>query len=503
MQESENGLLSFPFTVRNQVTTALSTLEALTELHDELLTFQRDFYTKGDLPRGGYYVETDGDLGRAREMTELLRRHGVIVKQYGEKTPTGYWISNQSTNHRFIESLFEPLTSFEDSLFYDVSTWTLPHAFNLPYRKMARPPADGFMPLGGTGEPAIDRTRAGYAYLLPWDDYYAARAAYYLLDHGVRLKVSSLPLTDAAGKTYARGAVLIPLQNQEDLLDEDIHQLVREAEDLARVDIEALDSGYNPDSPDLGSRAAFETIRKPTVALLVEGGVNPYDAGEVWHLLDQRFDIPVTKLPLQAVGRADLSRYNTIIMVDGNYGDLGSAGTGALQRWLGPDRVLITQKRAATWAAANNLAKVRVRAIKEDTSTLRLPYSRIDRDRGGRVLGGSIFQTEADLTSPLLYGFKRENVPVFRRGTLLFEPTKNKYATPLTYTDKPLLSGYVHPDFIPQLEGSAALLVSGANGGRTICFADNPNFRAFWFGTNRLFLNAIFFGHTIERGGVE
>ena len=29
-------------------------------------------------------------------------------------------------------------------------------------------------------------------------------------------------------------------------------------------------------------------------------------------------------------------------------------------------------------------------------------------------------------------------------------------------------------------------------------FADNPNFRGAWYGTNRLFLNAIFLGDKID-----
>jgi hypothetical protein len=42
--------------------------------------------------------------------------------------------------------------------------------------------------------------------------------------------------------------------------------------------------------------------------------------------------------------------------------------------------------------------------------------------------------------------------------------------------------------------------------GKVIVMTDNPNFRAFWYGTNKLFLNAIFFGSTIlsgVRGGEE
>ncbi|EJF10172.1 hypothetical protein [Pontibacter sp. BAB1700] len=32
---------------------------------------------------------------------------------------------------------------------------------------------------------------------------------------------------------------------------------------------------------------------------------------------------------------------------------------------------------------------------------------------------------------------------------------------------------------------------------------DNPNFRAFWFGTNKLFLNSIFFGQIISGGSAR
>jgi len=85
----------------------------------------------------------------------------------------------------------------------------------------------------------------------------------------------------------------------------------------------------------------------------------------------------------------------------------------------------------------------------------------------------------------------------------MFEPTKNDYATPLVYTEDPLLSGYSPRGFADELAGSAAIVVSGAQGGRTICFADNPNFRALFYGTNKLFMNAIFFGDLISWRTVE
>jgi hypothetical protein len=30
-----------------------------------------------------------------------------------------------------------------------------------------------------------------------------------------------------------------------------------------------------------------------------------------------------------------------------------------------------------------------------------------------------------------------------------------------------------------------------------VLFADNPNFRGYWHGTSRLFLNAVFFGNLL------
>jgi hypothetical protein len=34
-----------------------------------------------------------------------------------------------------------------------------------------------------------------------------------------------------------------------------------------------------------------------------------------------------------------------------------------------------------------------------------------------------------------------------------------------------------------------------------VIFADNPNFRGVWYGTNKLFLNAVFFGDVVKRTG--
>ncbi len=45
---------------------------------------------------------------------------------------------------------------------------------------------------------------------------------------------------------------------------------------------------------------------------------------------------------------------------------------------------------------------------------------------------------------------------------------------------------------------SASIVVSKLGKGRVVMFADNPNFRGSWYGTNKLFMNAVFFGSLIK-----
>ncbi|MEM9929214.1 MAG: M14 family zinc carboxypeptidase [Bacteroidota bacterium] len=501
LQETDNGLLSFPFTILNQVKTSLSTQAAFADLRNELLTYQREFNHNG-VSDAGYVVDADGDPSRARELMELMTRHSVNVKQDGDGNPSRYYVRETP----FSRAAFEPILEFEDSLFYDVSTYVLPYAFNLPVKKAARMPAGGdWMPLGGTGiNDAAGTEVASYAYLLEPDDYYSPKAVYHLLAAGVNVKVSNKAFT-IREKSFAPGTIMVPVENNQTMSPRDLHRLVDDVADATNLAFTAVNTGSPEVGLMLGSRSAYQTLRKPEIALIVEGGSSSLDAGEVWHLLDQRFSIPVTKLVQDRVGRVDLSRYNTIIMVDGSYGDLGNTGAQAIQDWMGPGKLLITEKRAATWAAANGLTNVKIRARTDPDAgdKARRPYSRASRDRGGKVLGGAIFQAEGDLTHPLMFGMKRADIPFFKRGTLLFEPTKNPYASPIMFGEDALMSGYCPRGFEDQLANSAAVVVSGSRGGVTINFADNPNFRAFWFGTNRVFMNAVMFGSTISWAGRE
>ena len=71
-------------------------------------------------------------------------------------------------------------------------------------------------------------------------------------------------------------------------------------------------------------------------------------------------------------------------------------------------------------------------------------------------------------------------------------PEKDKFNNPIQYSDQPLLSGYISNDNLNILKNSVPFKVKKIGKGKIIMFTDNTQFRAFWYGTNRLLANAIF-----------
>jgi hypothetical protein len=59
--------------------------------------------------------------------------------------------------------------------------------------------------------------------------------------------------------------------------------------------------------------------------------------------------------------------------------------------------------------------------------------------------------------------------------------------------ESPRLSGYLSEEQMEVAQGAASIEAHRVGGGNVVLFMDNPNFRAFWYGTNGLFLNAILF----------
>ena len=63
--------------------------------------------------------------------------------------------------------------------------------------------------------------------------------------------------------------------------------------------------------------------------------------------------------------------------------------------------------------------------------------------RGAQVIGGAIFEANIDRSHPINFGYKNDNIALFRNTTLFMKADKKSYNNPIQYTNNPLLSGYI------------------------------------------------------------
>lgn len=498
-QETDHGVLTFPFTIRNQFTAALSTLKAAHQMRVKILDYQRNFYVNArkNASNGAYAFGNSKDASSAYHLAEILKRHKIEVHEVQEsfeengktfRPGSSYIVPKNQRQQRLLEGMFEKRTTFEDSLFYDISAWSLPLAFNLDFSEDA--------PLKRAGE-AIDQlqqpspapvSKSNYAYLMEWHDYDSPKALNKILEKGLRAQVG-MQQFEAEGKKYDYGTILIPVQNQ-DLDPTELHTFLTEVSQNSSISITGVKSGLTQ-GVNLGSNQ-FRALKPQKVALLVGEGITSYDAGEIWHLFDQRYGMKITKLDLKNLSRADLSRYTDIILSNSWTNSLDKNAAKKLKTWVNNGGTLIGYRNAAHWLKNNKFIKMELEENEVEAKNVsfeeRLDFS------GAQGIGGAIFEAEQDRSHPVNFGYKNNRLPLFRNTTIFIKADSVSYKNPIKYTNSPLLSGYISKPNLEIIPGTVPFKAGRLGKGKVMVFTDNTNFRAFWFGTNKLLMNAIFFG---------
>ncbi|HSR38118.1 MAG TPA: M14 metallopeptidase family protein [Phnomibacter sp.] len=519
VQETENGLLTFPFTIRNQFVTTLSTLEAARNLRVELLNYQRDFYK--DMARDAsasaekaFVFGDEYDQKKAAVMATMLTMHGVSVYKLNDNIAAGgsqfrkgnaFIVPVQAHQYKLIRTVFDKQLVYTDSLFYDVTSWTMPLAYGVPYSPLnaaqynANLLGDVVKP-GTASKGVIEAGDNLYGYLLDWRSYDAPKALWQLLSKGVKAKVAGNEMTfsiNGKERKFPRGTIVIPRQMQEKDFAS-VAAIVNEVANNCEVVFTPLATGNVLAGSDLGSRY-MQKVETPGVAMLVGNGVSATDAGEVWHLLDQRMDMGTTHLDLAQFNRASLDRYNTIIMVSGNYNAINKE---KLKEWIEKGGVLIACEDAVEWCANNGFAKLEMKKVASATDSLKnVKYADKEQIDGAQRMAGAIFRAEIDPTHPLTYGYTQPFIDLFKTNNVFIQIPKNPYVTPVKFGSAPLQSGYITRQNYAALKNSASVIAQSMGAGKVILMGDNPNFRAFWLGGSKLFMNAIFFGRNIINEG--
>ena len=496
-QETVNGVLTFPFTIRNQFTAALSTLEAARKMRTKILQYQQDFYkeSRNSGANKAIVFGDEKDAATSYHLAEVLKRHQIKIHEVkadfienGKMFKKGYSyvVPMNQKNQRLVKAMFDVRTQFTDSLFYDVSAWTFNHAFGVDYAENISLSKAGNEILDLKMKEGVVSFKSDYGYLMPWNEYYTPKALSEILQKDLRAKVSMKNFKNG-GNSYEYGTIFIPVQNQK-LNRLEMFQFLQKIAKESHVSINGVTTGLN-DGIDLGSNN-FSNISKQKVAMLVGNGIAGNDSGEIWHLLDQRFDMAITRLDMSYFSRVDISKYTAIVVPSSS--NLGKNAEEKLKTWVQNGGTLIGYKKTAKWLAKSKFISLEFDKTKMDTIN-DVSFENKSLKSGAQYIGGAIFEANVDRSHPINFGYKNEKLALFRNSTLFIKADKKSYNNPIQYTLNPLLSGYISKENAKVIKNTVPFKVQKLGKGRVIVFTDNTNFRAFWYGTNKLLMNAIFF----------
>ncbi len=544
--DTPNGLRTYRENIRKHFRTGLASIEGALDLRDELLAYQKNFYESAlqeaeNAAVQAYVFAAPEDPARLYFFLDMLDYHRIrayeLAREITERGVTfrpgqAMIVPVTQPQYRLIRGIFETAHEFEDKTFYDISTWTMPLAFDLRYAPLSGRRFDSSL-VGAPAKPALPIAEppdeAAYAYAFSWHGYFAPRALNRVLEAELMARVATKPVTAVTTRgpvALPRGSILVPFDRQR-MAPGKIHAIMRTIAAEDGIFVHAVASGASADGTagvDMGG-PSFRPLVEPRALLIVGRDIDLYGAGEIWHLLDFRMHIPLTIRHRDRLGNFDWKPYTHVIFPGGEYGSRNKPYRPdylpRLRQWVNEGGTVIGQREAAHWLKAQVLDFIETEGdplsrpaggeaaddtpsghdpylTTGDVEPYRFPYAEKEDRDALEVIGGAIFAGDLDITHPLGFGYSDRNIALPKDLKDVLERPANPYATVIAYATPPVLSGYASEANRIMLEGTAALIAERKGEGSVILFADDPNFRAYWYGTNKLFLNALFFSKAFD-----
>jgi hypothetical protein len=484
-------------------------------MKNELLDHQKQFYREAFQlaekdPVKAYIFGNRNNKLQALQFVKLLQQHRIDVyantkeiDAAGKRFEPGnsFVVPLKQRQYRMVKALFDEVSTFTDTVFYDVSTWNMPYTFNVDFAGLGSLKEIQYsnQPVYLQSEGKITGGQSKTGYLFRWHEYIAPKTLYALQKAGLLTKVATSGFwftINGKEEEFGCGTIFIPVTDQP-LAENRIYQLIEKVAKETGIDFYGLSTGLSPKGIDLGS-GYMVTVEQPKMVMFTGGSTSSAGAGEIWHLFDQRYEIPVTLTETSRLSSMELSEYNTIILPGGSYREWNTADVQKIKNWVQSGGTLIAMQSAASWAARNELGKTTFKKAAETDSTLNFSYADREKERRIHSISGAIFNTMPDITHPLCYGYTGNSLPVFKTGNSVAKPLNVKYAEPVKFASQPLLSGFVSDKNLELIKNAPVVSVQSLGKGKIISYHESMTFRGIWLGTNKLLANGVFFGKVIQ-----
>lgn len=466
------------------------------------------------------YILPDNTDDYTYGVVSLMMKHGVQVERAEEnfsvRDARSYWdgeaesrdfkagdfiIKTDQPAHLFINTLMRRQLEFRDSVMYDMSTWSVPLAYNLDAAWTERNIGVNTQVLDELPEqPAGLMAEApGYAYVIDWKQRNAPKALAKLWDMGYKVRSAEKGFTKGE-EEFSRGSLII-LTGRNKEREARIHDDMAEVARNAGVVVRSFDTGRMDSGSDLGS-VNNEPLEEPRVALMVDSPFNSYTAGQLWFLFDQWTEFGISRIRTDALGSLNLYDYDVILM-PGSWSGLSSSLSESeidnLKQWVRNGGVLIGTEGSAAWLTKDRSGITSVSLFdeeEEDTSGIDPEAYTLYKDRsdtsGLKRIPGSAFKARIDNSHPLAFGMP-ETLYSLRFDDDVIKPETGFQTVGyfLKDADEVLASGYSNQENLEKAAGKAFAAVQNMGRGKVVMILDNTQYRMFWVGPSRMIQNAV------------
>ncbi|MEO8501419.1 MAG: M14 family metallopeptidase, partial [Vicinamibacteria bacterium] len=527
--------------------TALTAAENRKALLNDFVTFRKSAVDEGGTKE--YVLIPGGDPSRARRLASLLVAQGVEVFRADEVagtpeaaprakagTKAGTTTAKASTypagsyivplgqpTERLIKNLLDRDVPMDPEFlkkqeerrarllpdqFYDITSWSLPALFDVDCVLSDVKLSGRRSRFDPDKVEAPEVKPATVAYLVPWGSAAAAAMAE-AARSGILVRSADDPFS-LAGRKYGIGTAIIRVAENPTTLRATLQTLAAKW----GVEMVAADSGFVDEGGiSLGSNQVLR-MKAPRVLLMWDAPTSSLSAGWARYVLERRFEQPVTAMRVSTMRRADLRKYDVIVMPNGNYeGVLGDADVARLKDFVRAGGTLITISEASRWASRDKVGLLstdtELKDGRSDESTdakkpdaaadkKAFDYNRAitpDRPRSDAI-AGAILRGALDTEHWLSAGLDSE-FQVMVDGQRVFTPIKlDKGVNVGVYStaDKLAVSGIVWKENKDSYAQKAFLIDEPIGAGHVIAFAEEPNFRAYSQASELLFMNAVLLG---------
>lgn len=518
--EMPNGdTLTLADRVAHHTVAALSTVEISSKNAARLVENFADFYQKSqNSPPGpfkSFIVKSSNPAHKIKQFTELLDRHSIRYGKAGKAAAglSGYdystgkeakfnvseddlVISAYQPKGLFAQALLDPEAEVTDSLTYDITAWSLIHAFGLEgyaSRQRLDPTKQFVSPKISQPRPA----RTPYAYLAPWNSTQSARFLGAVLKNDVVVRYAEEPFA-VEGKSWPAGTLVVT--QADNRKRKNFSEAVLAAATEFEMEITPVRTGFVDAGHDLGSEAV-KLIEKPKVLVLSGEKTYNNEFGQVWFYFDQELNYPATIIDAEQLPATDLDDFNTIVLPEGNFG-FDETTLAKLNEWIsGGGRLIAVGAANRSLADKNGFSLARFakdsdrEAAKTEAEQIALDHrTALFKDRVRSSLSdnmpGAVVRVKMDTSHPLAFGLKDYYFSL-KTSDLRFDLLKNAWN--VGHLEEGYLAhGFIGSNVKKDLENSAVFAVQSKGRGKVIYLIDNPLFRSFWEEGKLLFSNAVF-----------